>query len=90
METNSSSFIDKGVASLDLEKEENIDLGKQREEDKVQEAMESMDIQVIDEANLLDAKKPSAPRKKLITAIGLVLGCMISFAYMLVMYKREV
>ncbi|WP_337379156.1 GNVR domain-containing protein [Mitsuokella jalaludinii] len=62
-------------------------LVQQREEDKVQEAMESLDIQVIDEANL--PKAPSAPRKKLIAVIGLVLGCVISFAYTLVMYKRE-
>lgn len=64
-------------------------LVQQREEDKVQEAMESMDIQVIDEANLPDEKKPSAPKKKLIAAIGLALGCIIAFGYSLVMYKRE-
>lgn len=62
-------------------------LVQQREEDKVQEAMESLDIQVIDEANL--PKVPSAPRKKLIAAIGLALGCIIAFGYSLVMYKRE-
>ena len=64
-------------------------LVQQREEDKVQEAMESLDIQVIDEANLPDEKKPSAPKKKLIAAIGLALGCIIAFGYSLVMYKRE-
>ena len=64
------------------------DLVQQREEDKVQEAMESLDIQVIDEANLPDEKKPSAPKKKLIAAIGLALGCIIAFGYSLVMYKR--
>ena len=61
----------------------------QAEDNKLKEAMESMDIQVIDAANLPDEDKPSAPKKKLITAIGLVLGCMISLVYSLVLYKRE-
>lgn len=62
-------------------------LVQQREEDKIQEAMESRDIQLIDEANL--PKAPSAPRKKLIAAIGLALGCVIASGYSLVMYKHE-
>ncbi len=61
----------------------------QAEENKLKEAMESMDIQVIDAANLPDEDKPSAPKKKLITAIGLVLGCMLAFAYSMICYKRE-
>ena len=60
---------------------------KQYEQNKVQEAMESMDIQIIDTANL--PNNPSAPRKKLIVAIGLALGCIIAFSYSLIMYKRE-
>ena len=52
--------------------------------------MESMDIQVVDPANLPDEEKPSGPRKKLIAAIGFVIGCMISLGYGLVLYKREV
>lgn len=62
---------------------------KQAEDNKFQEAMESMDIQIIDAANLPDEDKPSAPKKKLITAIGFVLGCMLACAYGLVCYKRE-
>lgn len=64
-----------------------INLIQQCEEDKVQEEMASKDIQVIDAANL--PKNPSAPRKKLIAAIGLALGCIIAFGYSLIMYKRE-
>uniref|UniRef100_UPI00051B918B GNVR domain-containing protein n=1 Tax=Selenomonas sp. ND2010 TaxID=1410618 RepID=UPI00051B918B len=64
-------------------------LVQQCEQDKIQEAMESMDIQIIDEANLPDEDKPAAPRKKLITAIGFVIGCLISFGYGLICYKRE-
>ena len=51
--------------------------------------MESMDIQIIDAANLPDEDKPSAPKKKLITAIGLVLGCMLAFGYSLICYKKK-
>ena len=66
-----------------------LSLVKQCEQDKIQEALESMDIQIIDAVNLPDEDKPSAPRKKLITAIGLVLGCMLSFGYTLICYKRN-
>ena len=66
-----------------------LSLVQQCEQDKIQEAMESMDIQIIDSANLPDEDKPSAPRKKLIAAIGFVIGCLISFGYGLVQYKRE-
>ena len=64
-------------------------LVKQCEQNKIQEAMESMDIQIIDPANLPDEDKPAGPRKKLITAIGFVIGCLISFGYGLIQYKRE-
>ncbi|MBP3817752.1 MAG: hypothetical protein J6H31_05555 [Butyrivibrio sp.] len=52
-----------------LKQEVYLSLVKQCEQDKVQKAMESMDIQVIDTADLPDKDKPSAPRKKLIMAI---------------------
>ena len=71
-----------------LKQEVYLNLVKQCEQDKIQEALESMDIQIIDAANLPDEDKPAAPRKKLITVIGLVLGCMISLAYSLFLYKR--
>ena len=64
-------------------------LVKQCENSKISEAMESMDIQVIDPADLPDEDKPAGPRKKLITAIGFVIGCLISFGYGLIQYKRE-
>ena len=64
-------------------------LVKQCEQNKIQEAMESMDIQIIDPADLPDEDKPAGPRKKLITAIGFVIGCLISFGYGLIQYKRE-
>ena len=63
-------------------------LTKQIEQAKIQQTMESMDIQVIDPANLPDEDKPSGPKKKLITLVGLVLGCMVSLGYSLVLYRR--
>ena len=40
-------------------------LVQQCEQNKIQEAMESMDIQVIDAANLPDVDKPSFPKMDL-------------------------
>ena len=72
-----------------VKKEIYLSLVKQCEQDKIQEAMESMDIQIIDPANLPEEDKPAGPRKKLITAIGFVIGCLISFGYGFVQYKKE-
>ena len=65
-------------------------LTKQIEQAKIQQTMESMDIQIVDPANLPDENKPSGPRKKLITLAGLVIGCLVSLGYGLVLYKREI
>lgn len=62
-------------------------LVKNYEQAKIQEAMESMDIQVIDPADLPD--KPSAPKKMLITAIGGVLGILFAFGYTVFLYSRK-
>jgi uncharacterized protein involved in exopolysaccharide biosynthesis len=64
-------------------------LVQQCEQDKIQEAMQSMDIQVIDSADLPDEDKPAGPRRKLITAIGFVLGSMLALGYSMLCYKRE-
>ena len=95
IEQDISKYPDEMVTYIQLKSDAEIkktiytNLVQQCEQNKIQEAMESMDIQVIDAANLPDEKKPSAPRKKLIAAIGLALGCIIAFGYSLVMYKRE-
>jgi len=64
-----------------------VNLVKNCEEAKIQQTMESMDIQIVDCADL--PKKPASPKKLLITAIGFVLGCMLSFGYSLVAYHKE-
>ena len=64
-------------------------LVKQYEQNRLQAAMESMDIQIIDPANLPDEDRPAAPRKMLITAIGFALGMLLSMGYGLLTYKRE-
>lgn len=46
-------------------------------------------VQIVDPANLPDENKPSGPRKKLIIAIGFLIGCMISLGYGLLLYKRK-
>lgn len=95
VEDHLSDFSQEVIEYLQLQRDTNIkneiyvNLVKQCEQNKIQEAMEAMDVQVIDPANLPDEDKPSSPRKKLITAIGLVLGCIIAFGYSPVMYKRE-
>jgi succinoglycan biosynthesis transport protein ExoP len=60
-------------------------LVKNYEQTRIQEAMESMDIQIVDEADL--PKHPSAPRRMLITAIGGVLGIILSFVYVIILYS---
>ncbi|WP_416196740.1 GumC family protein [Selenomonas sp.] len=96
IEQDINKYPDEMVTYLELKSDAEIkktiytNLVQQCEQNKIQKAMEAMDIQVIDPANLPDEDKPSAPRKKLITAIGLALGCILAFGYSLVMYKREV
>lgn len=64
-----------------------VSLVQNYETARVQEAMNSMDIQIVDAADL--PKLPSGPRKTLITAIGMIIGIMISFSYTLVLYHKS-
>ena len=88
-------FPDNAMTYMQLDRDAKIkqqiytSLVNQCEQDKIQEAMESMDIQVIDPADLPDVDKPAAPKKKLIAAIGFVVGSLIAFAYGLILYKKE-
>lgn len=59
------------------------------EQTRIQEAKDSMDIQIIDAADLPKEDMPTKPNKKLVVAIGFVLGIMISFGYTLYNYSRR-
>ena len=64
-----------------------LNLVKQYEQNKIQAAMESMDIQIIDPANL--PQKPIWPKKMLFLLIGIVIGGIISSVYLMSEYKRK-
>lgn len=64
-------------------------LVQQNEQTKIQKAMESLDIQVVDAPNLPQEDRPAGPRKKLITLIGFVVGVVLAFGYSLAVYRRE-
>ena len=66
-----------------------INLVKAYENMRIQEAQESMDIQIIDAANLPSEDMPAKPNKKIIVIIGFVLGIMISFGYTLYVYNKR-
>ena len=72
-----------------LKQEVYLNLVKQCEQDKIQEALESMDVQVIDPANLPKEKQYSFPKKRVFALAGFVLGVITSFVLTLVKYKRE-
>lgn len=64
-------------------------LVKAYENTRIQEAQESMDIQIIDAANLPREDMPAKPNKKLIVVVGFVFGIMISFGYTLYVYNKR-
>lgn len=59
------------------------------EQTRIQEAKDSMDIQIIDAADLPKEDMPAKPNKKIIVGIGFILGIMISFGYTLYNYNRR-
>ena len=64
-------------------------LTKQIEQAKIQQTMESMDIQVVDTANLPREDKPSFPKKSIFAVTGMLLGIITSILYSFVLYKRQ-
>ena len=95
VEQSLSTLSADSVEYVRLAREQNIttetytNLVKAYENTRIQEAQESMDIQVIDAANLPREDMPAKPNKKLIAAIGFVLGVMIAFGYTLYKYNRR-
>jgi len=65
------------------------DLIKQMENNKIRQAMDSMDIQVVDKANLPFVEKPVWPRPKLMTAAGFLFGCLLTLGNALWIYKKQ-
>ena len=72
-----------------IQNEVYLNLVKQSEQHKIQAAMDSMDIQVVDPADLPDIERPVAPRKKLITLVGFLMGCILAFGYGFLLYRKE-
>ncbi|WP_302487229.1 GumC family protein [uncultured Megamonas sp.] len=94
-EGNISTLSADSVEYMRLLRDKNItsevytNLVKAYENTRIQEAQESMDIQIIDAANLPREDMPAKPNKKIIAAIGFVLGIMISFGYTLYIYNKR-
>ena len=94
-EGNISTLSADSVEYMRLLRDKNItsevytNLVKAYENTRIQEAQESMDIQIIDAANLPREDMPAKPNKKIIAAIGFVLGIMISFGYTLYAYNKR-
>ena len=94
-EGNMSTLSADSVEYMRLLREQTItsevytNLVKAYENTRIQEAQESMDIQIIDAANLPREDMPAKPNKKLIAVIGFVLGIMISFGYTLYVYNKR-
>lgn len=94
-EGNMSTLSADSVEYMRLLREQNItsevytNLVKVYENTRIQEAQESMDIQIIDAANLPREDMPAKPKKKIIAAIGFALGIIISFGYTLYVYNKR-
>lgn len=94
-EGNISTLSADSVEYMRLLRDKNItsevytNLVKAYENTRIQEAQESMDIQIIDAANLPREDMPAKPKKKIVVAIGFVLGIMISFGYTLYVYNKR-
>ena len=63
-----------------------LNLVKQYEQNRLQEAMDSMDIQIVDKADL--PQYPVFPSKKLFVLVGLVAGILIALGYTILVYRR--
>lgn len=94
-EGNISALSADSVEYMRLLRDKNItsevytNLVKAYENTRIQEAQESMDIQIIDAANLPREDMPAKPKKKIIAAIGFALGIIISFGYTLYVYNKR-
>ena len=80
---------------MDLQQQANIkqsiytNLVTQAENSKIQEARESMDIQIVDPANLPLEDMPASPKKGRNAAVGFALGIFISLGIAMKKYWQE-
>lgn len=88
-------FPDAALEYMNLQRDAKIkeeiyaQLVKRFEQDKIQQAMDSMDIQIVDPATLPFKEKPVWPKKKIMIAVGLVLGFIASLGYSTFLYSKE-
>jgi uncharacterized protein involved in exopolysaccharide biosynthesis len=88
-------FPDDALEYMNLQREASIknevyvNLVKQCEQNKIQQAMESMDIQVVDPANLPFKEKPVWPKKGMMIVLGFILGCFVVVGVSFAEYKRK-
>ena len=73
-----------------IKEEVYTNLVKQLEQNKLQKAMESMDIQIVDPANLPREDKPAFPKLPIMLAVGGLLGIVGAFSRLLWLYKKVV
>ncbi|WP_297569688.1 Wzz/FepE/Etk N-terminal domain-containing protein [uncultured Anaerovibrio sp.] len=92
-ESDMAQLSEAALGYLKLKRDANIKneiyvaLVRQSEQSRIQATMESMDIQVIDKANL--PIRRSAPRRTIITLGGMALGILLSLLYGFRLYKKE-
>ena len=95
VEQSLSTLSADSVEYVRLARDQNIttetytNLVKSYEGTRIKEAQESMDIQVIDAANLPREDMPAKPKKKLIVIIGFFVGIIISSGYTLYVYNKR-
>jgi uncharacterized protein involved in exopolysaccharide biosynthesis len=91
-EAKISDLSENGLAYVDLARKARVAeevhslLVRSYEEARVKEAMESMAIEVIDEANL--PIRHSLPKRRLIVVLGLLFGIVVSLAHLGWLYYR--
>ncbi len=89
-------FPEKVREYMDLQQQATIKQGiysnlvTQAEDAKIQEAKESMDIQIVDPANLPLEDMPTSPKKGRNAVIGFVLGISIAFCLAVKKYWQEI
>ena len=89
------NFPQEVLEYMNLQRETSIkegiytDLVKRFEQNKIQQAMDSMDIQIVDPANLPFKEKPVWPKTKIMVVIGFLVGCISSLGYGITAYRKD-